>query len=163
MEAPSSNQVGLRQVTLCYPNLHPSSLLLNISSQVTSSNKNKDVLQLRYSLIRALAKGSTFPSRPGLPQAVVARIFSLAQFTWAHPAVSHDCRMSMMVPSRGPEEEKVPWFRTAPFTSEILERVTGFQLSTVSHDQGWVDDPGVSIISYHKVILLTVAVIFTPL
>jgi len=101
-----------------------------------------------YSVIKALAKGS--PHRPGLPQAVVTRICSLAQLAWAHPAISHDCRTPMIIPSRGPEE-RVPWFRTAPFTPEILSRVTGFQLSTFSHDQGWVDDPGAGSYTWYQI------------
>ncbi|KAG8692799.1 hypothetical protein FRC08_009533 [Ceratobasidium sp. 394] len=44
------------------------------------------------------------------------------------------------VPSRGPEVA-VPWFQTTPISSEGLEQITGVQLSTVSHDQGWVTDP----------------------
>jgi len=120
------------------------------SSQNASDAAGRDLLRLRYSLIKALARGSTLSRRPGLPQAVIARICSLAQLTWAHPAVSHNCRVSMIVPSRGPEE-KVPWFCTAPFTSEILERVTGFQLSTVSHDQGWASDPSAGSYTWYQV------------
>ncbi|KAF8607334.1 hypothetical protein BDV93DRAFT_520202 [Ceratobasidium sp. AG-I] len=130
MEAASSNQVRLRQAP--------------------SHDANNALLRLRYLLVKALLKGSTVSRRPGLPQAVVTRICSLAQFTWAHPAVSHDCQTSMIVPSRGPEE-KVPWFRTAPFTSEILGRVTSFQLSTDSHDQGWVDDPSAGSYTWYQI------------
>lgn len=133
MEASSSTQVALGQAPA--RNLDP---------------PVKPLLRDHYSLIKALAQGSTLPRRPGLPQAIITHICSLVQFTWAHPTVSHDCRMSMIIPSRGPEE-RVPWFRTAPFTTEILGRVTGFQLSTFSHDQGWVDDPSAGSYTWYQI------------
>ncbi|KAG8725322.1 hypothetical protein FRC09_002204 [Ceratobasidium sp. 395] len=67
--------------------------------------------------------------------------------------MSVECFDPMIVPSTGPEVA-VPWFQTAPIPAEMLDRITGIQLSTLSHDQGWVTDPAAGAWTWYQIQVL---------
>ncbi|KAG9122059.1 hypothetical protein FRC07_001715 [Ceratobasidium sp. 392] len=67
--------------------------------------------------------------------------------------MSQECLEPVIVPSRGPEVA-VPWFQTAPIPAEKCDQIVGVQLLTVSHDQGWVDDPTAGSWTWYQVHIL---------
>ncbi|KAG9127484.1 hypothetical protein FRC07_013162 [Ceratobasidium sp. 392] len=110
----------------------------------------KELISSHYTLTKALAHGSNGPLRRALPEKVVKCICWLAELSIPSNSLSQECSEPLVVPSRGPEVA-IPWFQTAPIPVEKHNQIIGVQLSTFSHDQGWVGDPTAGSWSWYQI------------
>ncbi|CAE6422266.1 unnamed protein product [Rhizoctonia solani] len=94
-------------------------------------------LRAYYTAAKALAQG--YLARPGLPPELVIYICRLADFEVIRARKSPEGIREVRAWSSKIESRL--WFQTESFTKQMLSRIKGVQLITMSHHQGWIDNP----------------------
>jgi len=102
-----------------------------------------------YALARALECGSS--TRPGLPVEIVLIIMQLSDCVVPSKCLSISTSVKFLVESDAQSEVKKIWLATEPFTRESLSSIAALQVSTVSCNQGWVDNPNAGNYSWFEV------------
>ncbi|KAF9531939.1 hypothetical protein CPB83DRAFT_848059 [Crepidotus variabilis] len=112
-------------------------------------------LHAYYALSRALLDGA--PHRPALPLEIIIQVFDVAGI--ARPGPTKDLAISddshFLVNANDAETQHTTILQSEPITSDWLNQVVQFQVSTTSRDQGWVGDPNAGNWSWIEVWILT--------
>jgi len=102
-----------------------------------------------HALARALECGSG--TRPGLPVEIVLIITQLSDCVVPSKSLSISTNLEFLVQSSGQTEVKQIWLTTEPFTRESLSSIVALRASTVSCNQGWVDNPNAGNYSWFDI------------
>jgi hypothetical protein len=96
-----------------------------------------------YALAKSLRNGLDEPGnrRPPIPIEIIVMIFDLASLIRPVPRRHIKSKGGLSVSSDGPRTSGL-FIHSAPLDSAALRCIRQMQLETISHDQGWSDEPG---------------------